>query len=528
MKRLRRAVLFALLFFLAAVPLGTYLLWPNDPQDHTGARASPPYLTIFLVDGLSEEVFDAELAAGRLPNLQRLIREGTFIRHGIGAFPSMTGYGYYPLITGVDAAESGILGLRWFDRRRPAGNFRAYVGRSFVEMNEDLHAEPKTLFERAGEEHSLSINSYCNRGAHRGYNTGWMFTMAKYRGHWWVADLLDWLSISDDWVVVEEQVLDIALEDLRANRPKIQWVTFVSPDTYCHVAGLGPRYPELVRKIDELIGKYRAESARLGLEEQRIYAFLSDHGVESVEKNLDLIEVLGEKGIVARRGIATKLFGGASAEGLELFDGADAVIAINGNLMNHLYLRGRDGFQTAPSRAELSSYKGVDLIALLLSTPGIEHVIARGEDGAVEVHGKGGVGFIGRNAAGYSYRYSGDDPLGYGDALAGTLPPRAWLDATHGLEYPYAVVRLHAVMTSSAAPDLAVTSARGYDLARDYELFVGNYRGGHGGLRASQLRVPYILAGPGIDRGVRVEAELAEDVGRRLFVALFGESAAAR
>jgi len=50
----------------------------------------------------------------------------------------MTGYGFYPFITGVDATESGILGLRWFDRKRKEGNLRNYVGRTNIHMNSDL------------------------------------------------------------------------------------------------------------------------------------------------------------------------------------------------------------------------------------------------------------------------------------------------------------------------------------------------------------------------------------------------------
>ncbi len=61
-----------------------------------------------------------------------------------------------------------------------------------------------------------------------------------------------------------------------------------------------------------------------------------------------------------------------------------------------------------------------------------------------------------------------------------------------------------------------MTAAPGYDLAADYELIVGNYRGGHGGLRADQLRVPYVLSGPGVPTGQRLATARAEDVGATL------------
>ena len=72
-----------------------------------GAPAAPPYLTVFMLDGLSEPVFREELAAGRLPQMAALVREGVLVQDGISAFPSMTAYGFYPFLTGHDAAHSG-------------------------------------------------------------------------------------------------------------------------------------------------------------------------------------------------------------------------------------------------------------------------------------------------------------------------------------------------------------------------------------------------------------------------------------
>ena len=37
---------------------------------------------------------------------------------------SITAYAYVPFITGQDAAFSGVLAQRWFDRRREFGNLR--------------------------------------------------------------------------------------------------------------------------------------------------------------------------------------------------------------------------------------------------------------------------------------------------------------------------------------------------------------------------------------------------------------------
>lgn len=77
-----------------------------------GEPGSPPYLTVFLIDGLNSSVFTSELAAGRLPNVARLIKEGSYAPNTVGSFPSVTGYAFYPLFTGRDSVSSGVNGLR--------------------------------------------------------------------------------------------------------------------------------------------------------------------------------------------------------------------------------------------------------------------------------------------------------------------------------------------------------------------------------------------------------------------------------
>jgi hypothetical protein len=154
-------------------------------------------------------------------------------------------------------------------------------------------------------------------------------------------------------------------------------------------------------------------------------------------------------------------------------------------------------------------------------------VALRGDQpGAVIVQGAAGIGIARREGALLSYRIDedeGGDPLGY-DALglADGVPrtETAWLQATHASRYPDAVYRLTALMANPDAGDLVVLSAPGYDLGADYELLVSNYRGGHGGLRADQLRVPYILAGPGVAAGARIATARAEDVGATLLALL--------
>ena len=506
-----------------------------------GRPAQEPYMTIFLLDGLSQAPFERELAAGHLPHIASLISEGTYVKNGIAAFPSMTGYGFYPLITGRDAARSGVLGLRWFDRRRSVGAFRTYVGRTSAHMNGDLISRPKTIYELA-REHSMSLNAYVNRGVVHDHKVGWAFMTAKFRQKWWLPRYLaalPWLGpkLAPDWPAAERKVLNIALGDLN-NRPRVQWITFTSLDGYHHIYGDGPLYPQLLRHIDSLIGAYRRHAKALGMDHNRVYAVLSDHGMVQVDHNLDLWEHLTRHGVKARPDKALRLFSRALDTPLDQYAGDDAIVAVNGNTLAYVYLpmpkhRGSTRWKKRPSIESLRGFAlrtgdQIDLVATILALKGVELVIARSSQGrSVEIHSSRGHAVVRHDPRGYSYRATSGDPLHYdrcppaAELLDGKPhSPQAWLSATQTCEYPYGAVRVHTLAMHPDAGDLIVTASAGYDFGHDYEFVVGGYRGGHGGLRADQLRVPYVLCGPGIARRKRISTARAEDVGATLLAAL--------
>ena len=51
-------------------------------------------------------------------------------------------------------------------------------------------------------------------------------------------------------------------------------------------------------------------------------------------------------------------------------------------------------------------------------------------------------------------------------------------------------------MSKEKSGDLLVTAAEGYDLAKDYEAVVSNYKGGHGDAGSDIILVPYIYYEP--------------------------------
>ena len=496
---------------------------------------SPPYLTVFLLDGARQDVVFRELAAGRLPNIAALGKEGAVVEKGIASFPSMTGYAYYPVVTGLDSARSGILGLRWFDRSRDVGNLRAYVGTTNDMMAADFAPEPKLLYERFADQHSFTLNTYANRGVKKNEKAGFAYARAKYHRVSWLLRTLGKIpligkTIAPDWEEAEDIGIAKAIEDLE-RRPKIQWVTLASMDAHQHISGTDERYAEIIRYADKLIGQYREASRALGQEKDRIYVITADHGATDADKNLDIREVLDECcSVAAERDVSTQIFAKDFDQPLSDWFGKDAVVVINGDMLNYLYFsdpqeQGAEAWRRPLGLDRMRSYRGKDIVEALRKEPALRFVLGWSESQkAAKVFFARGEGTIRERDEGLSYEVQGEDPFGYrGDPRVDSMldgrghSPQAWLEASCDSQFPDAVYRVYRLVTAPHAPDLVVTAADGWDLGKDYEWIVGNYKGGHGGLTDEQMTVWYVISGPGVRPGARVKTARVEDVGKTLF-----------
>jgi hypothetical protein len=524
-------------FLLVLVVAMTTGLWFHGDTGFDTAPGHPPFLTIFLVDGLSQSVFQNELRAGRLPNLEKMISEGAYIENGISAFPSMTGYGFYPFLTGRDATRSHVLGLRWFDRTASHGLFHNYVGRTNIRMNEDIADSTPTLFEHFPEQYTSSINSYLTRGADQAKKGGWSFFIAKHREIILLEDAHGDVKgpvggLLPNWRESENRVMNLAIRQLE-RWPKIHWITLAMPDGYQHINGTRGEYVDIIRHIDGLIGLYREASVRLGTEEDRVYAFVSDHGVDDVNHNLNLSAILEDLGLRSTRDVANRLWSSRFSESADHYADLDVVVAVNGNMMSYLYLPhpdgdGVEGWRIRPELSHLIAYPSragpLNLIDTLRDLEGVELVITRDSEGRTRIFGSRGEATIEETSEGYVYLVENGDPLGYAtEPVAGALldnqphDGREWERATCLSRFPDAIVRLHRLMQMPESGDVVITSAEGFDFGLDYELLIGSYRGGHGGLRRTQMVVPFVLCGPGLRSGAYLESARAEDVGATLF-----------
>lgn len=477
-------------------------------------------ITYIMIDGFSTEVFTRLRSEGKLPNMDSLARTGLFTDSGIVSFPSMTGYSFYPFLTGVDVAQSGIFGLRWFDRSLDQGNLRNYVGRTNVYMNEDIRKDIPTIYELFPTDHTVSINSYLNRGVKQSIKKGWMLTTAKYGSDEHFGKLrqipIIGRNISRNYSEHEKIITDLAISQLQDN-PKVHWITYATPDASQHIVGLDATYDYQLILIDSLIGEYVSEYHMLGQEGRHI-AIFSDHGVADVNNNIDPCQsISADLGLSLYRGESTELWKGRLDRPLKDIQNKDGYFAVNGNLAAFIYMTDQekifpDNWRKRSYDCTLSEYgdQGINLPQYLAGLQGVglviysidttSHIIINGDSKAV-IRFKDGL---------YSYEcLTVRDPLGYldDDASVGLVntgyhTDEEWRVGTKATEYPDAFYRVHGLLQHHNSPDIVLCSDKGYDFGKDYEIFVDNYRGGHGGLHKSMLSVPFILNGPKVEHQI--------------------------
>jgi hypothetical protein len=496
---------------------------PDGAYDGAHLPTTTRTVTYLLIDGLSQSIFEKEYLQGNLPHIQRLIKRSTYVKDGIGSFPSMTGYAFYPFITGKDATESGIYGLRWFDRTRTAGNLRNYVGRTNIHMNKDIRTDVQTVFEKYQDYYTASINTYMNRGVHHSLKTGWAHTTAKYEGFSLFAALRIFPFIGEkiakNHFEHETLVTDLAISQLKKN-PKVQWITYPSLDAYTHVHGIDSTYNYLLYHIDDQVGRI-IETIESEGQSDRMIAVITDHGVSPVHTNIDIVELAkNELEIDLIRGPATHLDTDLLETPLSSFQEKDGYFVINGNQCAYLYFKDPSGkdpkswTQKLPPN-KITDYKEKNIADFLAKVQGVDLVAYLYDQNSIMIlknNKKAVVTYF--PEIGYRYTPLDSNPL-YTDGLFhpdSIYTKEEVLVLSLGTEYPYAVPRLFQLLSKNDGPDLVITSMPGYDLASDYELFVGNYKGGHGGIRKEVIQVPYIIYQPGEEPSV-MHTMLSEELG---------------
>jgi hypothetical protein len=405
---------------------------------------------VLLADGARADVFERMLAAGELPKIENHIVARGAHRTATSTFTSTTIPAHLPFLTGRFAGSADVPGYRWFDRRKqpngaPLGpwSFRSYNGPESVFVDRDIAPDAPTLFELAPG--SQNIFGAITRGLGRGGNVA----ATRKNVLWMKAHFLEDYEIADN---AARDVLSKSLDDYVPFRfvvmPGIDWNSHYDDP-------FGEGAYEAYRRVDRTIGEVARKLERLGRYDDTLLAVVSDHGHEPVREHFDL--------------------GPRMAKDLDLKVAPDALCAVSGNAMAHLYLN--------TAVPELTEW--------LLSEPAVDIVASREPNGSVLVESLRGRARMAEAAGGLTYEPLDRDPFGYPE-LPTELDFETALTATADTQHPDGILQLAQIFRSARSGDVVVSAAPGYDLREQFER--PEHRSSHGALHAAHMNVPLAIS----------------------------------
>lgn len=431
-------------------------------------------LLLIVADGVRHDVLRDEIERGRVPELAALVARGGMYNVST-CFPSVTGPGYIPFLTGRFPGAVGVPGLRWFDRARKKGLWpsysRSYAGIDIWHLDRDIDTDVPTLFDLAKP--SLSAMSMLGRGADRNFGRSVAFMLRVSPSHF-RGDL-------DAWRLAEQSATRRFFRAFERERPQFATLAIISADKRAHKeGGESPGVRAAVHDINDAVVAARAIAARGNWADTLDIWLVGDHGHAPVTQHDDLHGWLEQRNLRVR------------AHPQVFRSRADVALMVGGNAMAHLYLdptqRARGFWPQHAGRGDvlhdaLLERDAVDLLAVSMS-PDVVRVSSstRGSALISSCMTPGG--------RCWQYQALDGDPLQLGGDLSG-LDDRAAYWACASTEYPDAIVQLSSLASAPRSGDIVISAARGWDLRARYEPVA--HVSTHGALLSEQMTVPLLL-----------------------------------
>lgn len=427
---------------------------------------------LLLVDGLRPDVAEARLAAGELPHLAAMLREGGRT-HAVTGFPSTTSVAYLPFLTGCTPGRCDVPSIRWLDRSAYRGRWwrdraavRSYCGYQAPLLDGDINPQVSTIFELVPE--SIGIFTPVARGLTVGRDP------SRLERKVWgtLAHVVQWHQPSDD--SVSRHLLRAADRSWR-----FVFAQFPAVDGYTHQSGHESEVvARALRRVDATVGRLRELLQRRGELERSLILLVSDHGASRVHTHLDLADWFRARGVPTlshpivweRQPRAAVMVAG---------NGSAMVYARPGEPRTERWplerLRRPDAFGSTS-----------DVIEALLREPSVALVAAEAEGGGVWVESGAGTARLERRGGGIAYEPVSGDPLGLGGFRIATA--RSWLEATWDGPFPDAPFHLMDQFRTRRSGDLLVIAREGFDFRGRFEL--PEHRYGHGSLIRAHMQTP--------------------------------------
>lgn len=475
---------------------------------------------LFFVDGFDRDVFDELLAAGQLPNIDRyLVRRGARVENAVTCIPSITCANAVTMMTGRYPGRHDILGNKWFDRRTLV--YRSYMyAETCLSVNGDFTAP--TVYEAMPDKLTVTIRGAVQRGVKHVVPTDVEIGVCFFMG---------WFEWADGWTVRSLEFLpDIARREKR-------WPDFIT--LYCpgldevgHQFGShSPRYRSAARNIDLQIGKLCGMLESTALLERTYLLLATDHGHEPLPHHqaLNPTEVLRRR--YGWRIHNSPIDGGSMSWRQRYFNRIDAVDVNGGSRRYGLWLRGPEGWASPPPADQCREIMAegdaplarLDSVLLGAYRSGADQVRLVSRDGEATVTRR-----MGKGGREYRYDAAWGDPLALlaepdsaAFVAAGWHDSRAWLKATAAARHPDVVAQIVEAFDSPRSPDILLFAREGWDFER-------GHAGGHGSIGRRDMRVPMLVAGPGIPAGHRVPTARVADIAPTIVELLAGREGLAR
>jgi hypothetical protein len=427
---------------------------------------------LLLVDGLRPDVAQARLAAGHLPHLADMLRQGGRT-HAITGFPSTTSVSYLPFLTGCSPGTCDIPSIRWLDRARYTGRWwrdraaiRSYCGYQAPLLDRDLSPGVRTIFELIPE--SIGIFTPVARGL-----TPERDPSRRERQLWGsVAHFAQWHQPADD--AVSRHLLRAA-----GQHWSFVFAQFPAVDGYTHQTNPdSPKVHSALARVDATVGRLRQLLRQRRQLEESLILLVSDHGATRVHTHLDLPEWFRARGVPT---LSHPII-------WERDPRAAVMVAGNGSAM--VYARpGAPRAERWPierlRRPEAFGTRS-DLVGALLREKAVAFIAAESEAGGIWVESADGSARLWSEDDAVSYQPLTGDPLMVGRAWSASS--REWLEATWDRPFPDAPFQLMDQFRSRRSGDLLVIAREGYDFRARFE--VPEHKAGHGSLIRAHMQTP--------------------------------------
>jgi len=275
------------------------------PAPHQAKAVETPMLVLVSIDGLRPDcVLDADKYGLRIPNLRRLVLEGSFATGVKGVIPTVTYPSHTTIVTGVWPSKHGIYANHPFD---PFGKNQG----GWYWYGEDIRVP--TLWDAARDAGltTANVNWPVTVGARITYNLPQIWRAGTDDDRKLVRalsttglldelerDLGPYANGEDESIGGDELRGRFAAHLLERKRPNFMTVYFSGLDAEEHVSGpFSPASLAVLGRIDAIVGTLRGTAERVG-EGGAVFCVVSDHGFVRTDKEVNLLTAFRSAGLI--------------------------------------------------------------------------------------------------------------------------------------------------------------------------------------------------------------------------------------